>query len=110
MSGVTIGTSTTGSLKVSITKPDGTALVAATSMGTNGGFIDVKSLPTTGTYTILVDPQSFAIGSATLQLYDVPADASAAITAGGAPVTIATTIPGQNAKLTFAGTADEASL
>ena len=74
-------------------------------MGTNGGFIDVKSLPTTGTYTILVDPQSFAIGSATLQLYDVPADASAAITAGGAPVTVTTTIPGQNAKLTFAGTA-----
>ena len=53
---VTIG-STTGSLKVSITKPDGTALVAATSMGTSGGYIDVKSLPTTGTYTILVDPQ-----------------------------------------------------
>ena len=54
-------------------------------MGTNGGFIDVKSLPTTGTYTILVDPQSFAIGSATLQLYDVPADASAPITAGERP-------------------------
>ena len=105
VSGVTIGTSTTGSLKVSITKPDGTALVTATSVGTNGGFIDVKSLPTTGTYTILVDPQSFAIGSATLQLYDVPADASAAITPGGAPVTVTTTIPGQNAKLTFAGTA-----
>ena len=45
VSGVTIGTSTTGSLKVSITKPDGTALVAATSMGTSGGYIDVKSLP-----------------------------------------------------------------
>ena len=64
------------SIKVSITKPDGTALVAATSMGTSGGYIDVKSLPTTGTYTILVDPQLAAIGSATLQLYDVPADAT----------------------------------
>jgi large repetitive protein len=93
------------SIKVSITKPDGTALVAATSMGTSGGYIDVKSLPTTGTYSILVDPQSSAIGSATLQLYDVPADASAAVTPGGAPVTVTTTIPGQNAKLTFAGTA-----
>ena len=105
MSGVTIGTSTTGSLKVSITKPDGTALVAATSMGTSGGYIDVKSLPATGTYTILVDPQLAVIGSATLQLYDVPADLTPSITAGGAPVTITTTIPGQNAKLTFAGTA-----
>ena len=105
VSGVTIGTSTTGSIKVSITKPDGTALVAATSMGTSGGYIDVKSLPTTGTYTILVDPQLAAIGSATLQLYDVPADLTPSITAGGAPVTITTTIPGQNAKLTFAGTA-----
>ena len=105
VTGVTIGTSTTGSLKVSITKPDGTVFVAATSMGTTGGFIDVKSLPTTGTYTILVDPQLSAIGSATLQLYDVPADLNTSLTAGGAPVTVTTTVPGQNAKLTFAGTA-----
>src|SRR5206468_2413643 len=105
VSGVTIGTSTTSSIKVSITKPDGTVLQAATSMGTNGGYIDTKSLPTTGTYTILVDPQGIAIGSATLQLYDVPVDATGPITPGGAAVTVTTTVPGQNAKLTFAGTA-----
>ena len=72
VSGVTIGTSTTGSIKVSITKPDGTALVAATSMGTTGGYIDTKSLPTTGTYTIVVDPQAAVVGSVTVRLYDVP--------------------------------------
>jgi hypothetical protein len=105
LSGVTIGTSTTSSLKVSITKPDGTVLLAATSLGTNGGFIDTKSLATTGTYTILVDPQLTATGSATLQLHDVPADTAGSITPGGAPVTVTTTVPGQNAKLTFAGTA-----
>jgi uncharacterized protein YfaP (DUF2135 family) len=106
LAGVTIGTSTTASLKLSITKPDGTALVAATSFGTNGGFIDTKTLPTTGTYTILVDPQSSSIGSATLQLYDVLADPTTSISPGGAAVTVTTTIPGQNAKLTFAGTAN----
>ena len=106
LTGVTIGTSTTASLKISVTKPDGTALVTATSLGTSGGFIDTKTLPTTGTYTILVDPQSSSIGSATVTLYDVPADPSTPITSGGAPVTVTTTIPGQNAKLTFAGTAN----
>ena len=39
-----------------------------------------------------------------MNLYTVPADASAAITAGGAgatPVTVTNTTPGQNMKLTF---------
>jgi subtilisin family serine protease len=102
---VTIGTSLSGSAKVSILKPDGTALVSATLFGTNGGFVDVKSLPVTGTYTILVDPQSNAIGSATLTLYDVPPDASVPISAGGTDVTATVTVPGQDARLPFAGTA-----
>src|SRR5919204_251573 len=93
------------SLKVSILKPDGTALVAATAIGTAGGFIDVKSLTVTGTYTIVVAPQSSAVGATTLPLYDVPADVTGSITPGGAAVTVTTTTPGQNAKVTFSGTA-----
>ena len=100
ISGVTIS-----SALVSILKPDGTALVAASSFGPAGTYIDRKSLPVSGSYKILVDPQGTAIGSATLTLYDVPADVTGSIVPGGAAVSVTTTVPGQNAKVTFAGTA-----
>jgi hypothetical protein len=104
LSGVTIGPSSCCSTKVSIAKPDGTALVSPTSLGTSGGFIDAKTLPAAGTYTILVDPQSNATGSMTLTLRTVPPDTTGSITAGGAPVTITTTALGQNAQLPFTAT------
>ena len=47
---------------------DGTNLVAASSFGTGGRYIDTKNLPVGGTYTILIDPQNAVIGSATLTL------------------------------------------
>ena len=47
--------------------------------GTSGGFIDARTLPADGTYTLVVDPQGTATGSATLTLYDVPPDASGSI-------------------------------
>ena len=52
MSDVTIGTSTCCSARVSILKPDGSTLVYATPVGTNGGFIDTRTLPVAGSYTI----------------------------------------------------------
>jgi hypothetical protein len=100
---VSIGLSCCSSAKVSILKPDGTTLVSPGFFGTNGGFVDAKMLPVSGSYTIVIDPQSNATGSATLTLYDVPPDASASITLGGAPVSVTATVPGQDARLTFAG-------
>ena len=101
---VTFGTSTCCSMTLSITRPDGTTLVPPTPMGTNGGFIDTKTLPASGTYTILVDPQSSGTGSATLTLYEVPADVAGPIVAGGTAVTVGIgPVPGQNARLTFEG-------
>ena len=41
----------------------------------------------------------------TLELYDVPADAAAAIAPGGSPVSLMTTVPGQNARATFSAPA-----
>ncbi|MDQ3778649.1 MAG: hypothetical protein M3310_07290, partial [Actinomycetota bacterium] len=105
MSSVTIGTSSCCSTKVSILKPDGTTLVLPTNVGTTGGFIDATTLPATGSYTIFVDPQSTATGNMTLTLYDVPADAAGTITPGGASVTVSPATPGQNARLTFSGSA-----
>ena len=102
---VTIGSSGSGSAKISILKPDGSTLVSPTLFGTNGGFVDAKALPVTGMYTILVDPQSNAVGSATVTLYDVPPDVSATIVPGGSPVSVTTTVPGQDASLFFDGVA-----
>ena len=106
MTNVTIGTSTCCSARVSILKPDGSTLVYATPVGRNGGFLDTRVLPATGTYTILVDPQLADVGSMTLTLYDVPPDLTGTIAIGGPPVgLLLTPVPGQNATLTFNGTA-----
>jgi hypothetical protein len=107
LTGVTIDTSATASAKVSILNPSGTTLAAAAFFGTNGGFVDAKSLPTTGTYKIVIDPQSSAVGAVTATLYDVPPDDSTTLTVGGAPATLAMSVPGQNGKATFTGSAGQ---
>jgi subtilisin family serine protease len=100
LSGVTI-TNT----KVSILNPDGSTLVSPTTIGTSGGFIDAKSLATTGSYSILVDPQASYTGSMTLTLYDVPPDSGVGAAMNGQPATVTTTTPGQNAWVVFDGVA-----
>lgn len=107
LTGVTIGTNPCCSGKASIVKPDGSTLVAPTYFGTAGGFLDTATLPVAGTYTILVDPESSSTGSATLTLYDVPADVSGTITPGGTSVTSTIGTPGQNANYTFTGAANQ---
>ena len=102
VSDVSFGTSTCCSLRISILKPNGSVLVTPVSAGSNGGFLDAVVLPTTGTYTIFVDRRGLSLGSATLTLYNVPADAATTIVPGGAPATVSTTVPGQNAGVTFA--------
>jgi hypothetical protein len=72
-----------------------------------GGFIDVRTLPATGTYTITVDPVDIATSSLTLTLYDVPADASGSVSIGGSAATVTTSTPGQNGAVTFTGTASQ---
>jgi len=93
-------------VNVSILKPDSSVLAAATCME-GSGFIDVKPLPTTGTYTIVVDPVSTVTGSLPVTLYNVPADPSTSVTIGGASATLTTTTPGQNAQATFSGTSGQ---
>jgi hypothetical protein len=90
------------STKVSILKPDGTNLVTPFTVLKSGYYMNVKTLPVNGTYKILVDPKLDYTGKMTLRLFDVPADPTPAVTTA-APVTVTTTAPGQNAKLTFSG-------
>jgi RHS repeat-associated protein len=89
-----------------ILKPDGTTLRSDSLCGQACDF-DTTTLPATGTYTIVFDPVTVAVGTLTGQLYDVPPDATATTTVGGTPVTVTTTGPGQNAAVTFAGTAGQ---
>jgi len=96
-----------GILSVTIRKPDGTTLTSTIVSNGGTGFIDVKVLPVTGTYTVFVDPNSFNTSSSTLRLYDVPADFATSTTINAAAVSVVTTVPGQNAKVTFAGTSGQ---
>jgi hypothetical protein len=107
VSDVTVGTSTCCSLKVSVLRPNGTYLVAPTYVGTKGGFLDTKTLTSSGTYTVLVDPQAGDTGGARLTLYDVPPDVTGTLAIGGSAMTATLTTPGQNARLTFDGRAGQ---
>ena len=64
-------------------------------------------LPLTGSYAILVDPDETNTGSLALTLYDVPPDLVGALTIGGPSMALNTTTPGQNARLTFEGSAGQ---
>jgi len=100
-----VSSSTLSQAYVSIAKPDGSSFVKNTIFATLGTFIDTQTLPVAGTYTVTIDPLSTATGSATLTLYEVPADATASMTIGGAPQPVSVATPGQNARVTFDGTA-----
>ncbi len=107
MSGVSIGSSPGGGTLVTILKPDGTQLGVPYALGTDGKFVDPVTLPVAGTYKIKLDPIGANTGSATLKLYTVPADISTTVTKNGATITPTTTVPGQNATVTFTGVATD---
>jgi len=92
---------------VSIRPPGGTSFLGSTFVCGSPGLIDRQVLPLSGTYQIMFEPSNSQTGTATLTLYDVPADAASTIVAGGSPATVTMTTPGQNSLLTFSGTAGQ---
>ena len=99
MTAVSITSST-----ITLWKPDGSFL-ASTSVGTGGGSLDPSpALPTTGTYTVTVNPSGANTGSMTLTLSS-EVTGTLTINAAATPVTI--NRAGQNARFTFAGTAGQ---
>jgi YD repeat-containing protein len=100
------GSNATFSSAVNIYKPT-TALLAGPYTFSTTGWIDPFPLNQTGTYTILVDPLSTGTGSITLTAYSVPPDVAGTITAGGSAQPVSISTPGQNAKLSFAGSANQ---
>lgn len=100
LSGVSITSST-----VSILNPDGTTTLVSTAIGTGGGSLDpTTTLPTTGAYTIVVDPGSTYTGSMTLTLSSA---LSGSITLDGATVPLTISRIGQTARYTFSGTSGQ---
>jgi YD repeat-containing protein len=103
---ISVGLSAGPSAEVKILKPDG-AVLKNSSTGAFPNFVDVTMLPTTGTYTIVLDPFSNGTGSVTVTLYNVPNDVSASILPDGDPVSVPISAPGQNGRLPFQGTAGQ---
>jgi YD repeat-containing protein len=93
-------TNTALSTALTILKPDGTSWITAGV--SNGSVVDTGPAPTTGTYTIVLDPGATNTGGLTLIL---SAEIAGTITMGGSPVSVSITRPGQKARLTFGGTA-----
>ncbi len=92
------------SSSVTLMTSEGTIL-ASTAVGTAGGTLeDQNPLPTTGTYTILVDPGSSYTGKMTLTL---STEVSDSLKVNAAPRAIMISRAGQNGRYTFMGTANQ---
>jgi hypothetical protein len=96
---MTSGTFTTCTLY--LFDPFGKQLASSVCTGATA-FMDGQNLPITGTYTLGIDPGG-TTGSINLTLLNAT-DVTGTI-AFGTPTTVATTVPGQNARYTFSGTA-----
>jgi YD repeat-containing protein len=93
--------STISSGTLTLQGPGGTP-IASVALPT---FLDTQTLTTAGTHTLVVDPNGLYTGSATLTLYNVPADVPGTLGVGPPGTTVTIGTPGQNAQLTFSGTA-----
>jgi hypothetical protein len=111
---ISIASSPFSSCNLSIFQPNpdlmpnsmGTLFAGPTSCSSSASFYDVPLLPSTGTFTLLIDPGQAQTGTVTLKINDA-SDVTGTIIPGGAPVTSTTTAPGQNIRLTFSGTAGQ---
>jgi YD repeat-containing protein len=108
LSNVTIGSGPCCYTQATVTlfEPHG-VYVTAVNLPTTGILLEPQTLPATGTYTILIDPVDTKTGSVTLTLYDVPPDVTGTLTSGVTTSPIVITTPGQNARLTFTGSAGQ---
>ena len=90
------------SATISVLRPDASLLASGTCYvdGTQCA-VNLPVLPVTGAYNVIVQPASGATG--TLRTW-LSRDAAGTLT-GGTPFVLALARPGQNARLTFAGTA-----
>lgn len=94
-----------GLVTATLLRPDGTT-VATNLNCTSSCFFEPTATAAAGSYKLLLDPQDAAVGTVSVRVYVVPADAAATTTVGSTGVTVTTTVPGQNAVVSFTGTAN----
>jgi RHS repeat-associated protein len=88
--------------------PDGTELVASNGFGAGGAWWDSVRIPTSGRWTLRLDPQSTYTGTIHLKIYDASElEASVTPDADGEVTHATTTVPGQNVRFTFTGHAGQ---
>src|SRR5690606_800660 len=98
------------SSSMSLYRPDQTK-PAGHATGILVTLMEPPLLPASGTYQFLLDPTGSGTGTTEVTLYDVPPDISGPIATDGTPLTVTTTVPGQNARHTFdASSSDRISL
>ncbi len=105
--GVSLNVTQGGLSQIRLTQPDGSLLALTSTSAFGASFLDTLTLPTTGTFTVTLDPlNDGTVSGATMTLYDVPPDVTGSIAVNGGGVPLSITIPGQNGRLTFAGEAN----
>src|SRR5262249_61812854 len=67
---VALSAGSMGSEKLSLLAPDGSTIIAQSF--SNSGYLDVRTLLSSGTYTLLHDPPNTHLGSLPLKHLDVP--------------------------------------
>src|SRR5207244_3597223 len=78
-----------------------------TGSSNNNTFSDKKTLPATGTYTIVYDPRGTDAGTSSVTIWTVPDRKSVAEANDGPQVSGTTTVGGQNSSTTFQGTQNQ---
>jgi pre-peptidase len=91
---------------LAILKPDLTSLATSSYCGST--LAGPAVLQTNGNYTLRLDPNGSATGTATVTLFAVPADVTGSLTVNAAATPVSLTGPGQIATFTFAGSAGQA--
>ena len=89
---------------LTVRDPNGSTVATLFASGATA-FRDVFTLPTTGTYTITVDPRDVLTGSLTYLMNAVPDNTGS--TAIGTPTTVTIGTIGENAMRTFTATAGQ---
>jgi len=105
LSGITIGTGYCCDIgSIAMYKPDGTLLLNPLAFTNAGQGTPSQVLPVTGTYSVVVDPYLARSGAATFTLSDEIAFSTSINNDPPTPIDFRS---GQNARLTFSGTAGQ---
>ena len=108
VSATTASTSFTSTYSLEWYGPQGQKLIEQGYGGTENGFFPAYKFPSSGNYTLVVNPYGAATGTTTLKAYNA-ATVTGTITPSeaGESKTVSITVPGQKAAFTFSGTTGE---